>query len=103
MIQLIVSILLYFVMFFGVAFIINMLIRKTWLMAVLYPFIVILMIDNLSTWEYIASPGQAFSSLGNILGNLTAYDIVLFVFGFLGTIVAGYVMKLLRRSGYQMF
>ncbi len=98
-----VSILLYFVMFFGIAFIVNMLIRKTWLMSYLYPFIIILMIDNLSTWKYITSPGNAFSELGGILGNLTGYDMVLFLFGFIGTITAGIVMKLLRKSGYGMF
>ncbi|NUJ32977.1 hypothetical protein HUS65_21335, partial [Pseudoalteromonas sp. 2103] len=37
------------------------------------------------------------------LVNLTGFDIILFVFGFLGTITAGYVMKLLRKNGYQMF
>jgi hypothetical protein len=103
LVQLLVSIILYFVMFFGIGFIVNMLIRKTWLMAYLYPFILIIMIDNLATWDYLVRPGQAFSALGTKLLNLTSYDIILFVFGFLGTITAGYVMKLLRRNGYQMF
>lgn len=103
LIQLSVSILLYFVMFFGVAFIVNMLIRKTWLMSYVYPFIIIIMIDNVSTLEYITKPGNAFSQLGQTLGSLTAFDIILFVSGFLGTITAGFVMKLLRRSGYRMF
>ncbi len=103
LVQLLVMIILYFVMFFGIAFIVNMLIRKTWLMAYLYPFILIIMIDNLATWEYIVRPGQAFSALGTKLVNLTGFDIILFVFGFLGTITAGYVMKLLRKNGYQMF
>ncbi|WP_197482150.1 YuiB family protein [Oceanobacillus sp. Castelsardo] len=103
MVQLFVSIILYFVMFFGIGFIVNMLIRKTWLMTYLYPFILIIMFDNLATWEYFVRPGQAFSTLGFKLVNLTSYDIILFVFGFLGTIMAGYVMKLLRKNGYQMF
>ncbi len=103
LVQLLVMIILYFVMFFGIAFIVNMLIRKTWLMAYLYPFILIIMIDNLATWEYIVRPGQAFSALGTKVVNLTGFDIILFVFGFLGTITAGYVMKLLRKNGYQMF
>ncbi|RKQ29590.1 YuiB family protein [Oceanobacillus halophilus] len=103
MVQLIVSIILYFVMFFGIAFIVNMLIRKTWLMAFLYPLIILLMIDTLSTWEYFTNPGQSFTTLGTKLASLTAFDIILFIFGFLGTIVAGYVMKLLRKSGYRMF
>lgn len=103
MVQLVVSILLYFVMFFGIAFIVNMLIRKTWLMSYIYPFILIIMIDNLSTWQYITETGTAFSQLGQTISNLTAFDIILFVSGFLGTITAGFVMKLLRKNGYRMF
>ncbi|MFD1851208.1 YuiB family protein [Oceanobacillus bengalensis] len=103
MIQLTVSIILYFVIFFGVAFIVNMLIKKTWLMSVLYPFIIVLIIDKQSIWEYFTNPGKAFSSLGEIITNLTGYDIAIFLAGFIGTIASGFVMKLLRKSGYSMF
>ncbi|AXI09853.1 hypothetical protein CV093_14185 [Oceanobacillus sp. 143] len=103
MVQLVVSILLYFVIFFGIAFILNMLIRKTWVMSYLYPIVIILIIDNLSTWEYFTNTVNAFTALGNKLMNLTTVDIVILLSGFAGTIVSGIVIKLLRKSGYRMF
>lgn len=103
MVQLVVSLILYFVIFFGIAFILNMLLRKTWIMAFLYPIIILLVIDNLSTWEYITNPSGAFAALGEKLTSLTGLDIVILLSGFIGTIVAGIVIKLLRKSGYQMF
>ncbi|RDW18716.1 hypothetical protein CWR48_10360 [Oceanobacillus arenosus] len=103
MVQLVVSILLYFVIFFGIAFILNMLIRKTWVMSYLYPIIIILIIDNLSTWQYFTNTGNAFAALGNKLMHLTAVDIIILLAGFAGTIVSGIVIKLLRKSGYRMF
>lgn len=103
LVQLTISIILYFVIFFGVAFIINMLIKKSWLMSVLYPFIVILMIDNVSFWEYFTNAGEAFSQLGDKLVGLTTIDIIIFLSGFAGTIVSGFVIKYLRKSGYKMF
>ncbi|MDY0405248.1 YuiB family protein [Virgibacillus sp. 179-BFC.A HS] len=103
MIQLIVSILLYFVIFFGIAFIVNMLLRRTWLMACLYPIIIIMMIDGMPTTAYFKAPGESFSKLGEELATLAAADITILISGFVGTIVSGIVIKLLRKSGYQMF
>lgn len=59
MVQLVVSVVLYFVIFFGIAFILNMLLRKTWLMACLYPILMIFIIDNVS-----------FSAISQVRGNL---------------------------------
>lgn len=103
MIQLIVSVLLYFVIFFGIAFILNMLLRRTWLMSFLYPFIVIIIIDNISTWDYFTNTSEAFSNLGTELTSLTVADIIILGSGFIGAIVSGIVIKLLRKSGYRMF
>lgn len=103
LIQLIVSVLLYFVIFFGIAFILNMLIRKTWVMAWLYPIVIIMVIDNISTWEYVTSPGAAFSQLGSTLANFTIPDYIILLSGLAGTIVSGLVIKWLRKNGYRMF
>ncbi|MFD0952815.1 YuiB family protein [Virgibacillus natechei] len=103
MIQLIVSVLLYFVIFFGIAFILNMLLRRTWLMACLYPIIVIMIVDNLSTWEYFTNPGEAFSTAITRFTEITAVDVTILLSGFAGTIVSGIVIRILRKSGYQMF
>lgn len=103
MVQLVVSIVLYFVIFFGIAFILNMLLRKTWLMACLFPFIMILIIDNVSFTSYFTDTSEAFSALGGRLAGLTAADIIILLSGFIGTIVSGFVIRILRKSGYQMF
>ncbi|RPF50313.1 YuiB family protein [Aquisalibacillus elongatus] len=95
--------LLFFVLFFGIAFIINMLLRATWLLAFIYPIIVILIIDDLSFWRYFTSPGSSFSALGDRLVNLETFDVIVLISGLLGTLLAGYVIKLLRKKGYQMF
>ncbi|HLR52647.1 MAG TPA: YuiB family protein [Candidatus Avamphibacillus sp.] len=103
MIQLIVSILLFFVIFFGLAFILNMLLRRTWLMSIIYPLIVLMIVDNLSTVEYFKNPGASFATAFDNLMNVTPVDIIILLAGFAGTIVSGFVIKFLRKSGYQMF
>ncbi|MGM8365175.1 YuiB family protein [Virgibacillus sp. W0181] len=103
MVQLIVSILLYFVIFFGISFILNMLIRRTWVMAIIYPIIVVLIVDGISTIEYITNPVDSFATAGSRLVSLTVVDIIILASGFAGTIVSGFVIKFLRKSGYQMF
>ncbi|HEX6594503.1 MAG TPA: YuiB family protein [Bacillota bacterium] len=103
MIQLVVSIILFFVIFFGLAFILNMLLRRTWLMAFIYPFIVLLIINDASFVDYFTSPLVAFSSAFTKLSGITVVDFIILFAGFIGTIVSGYVIKYLRKSGYQMF
>jgi len=103
LIQLIVSVLLYFVIFFGIAFILNMLLRRTWLMSFLYPFVVIMIIDNISTWDYFTNTGEAFSNLVTEITSLTIADIIILGSGLIGAIVSGIVIRLLRKSGYRMF
>src|SRR5690625_5627199 len=103
LIQLIVSILLYFVIFFGISFILNMLLRRTWLMAFLYPFVISLIVGDSTIGEYFTTPGQAFSSTFTTMTSLEAVDFVILLSGFAGTIVSGIVIKILRKSGYQMF
>jgi len=103
MIQLVVSILLFFVIFFGIAFILNMLLRKTWLMAFIYPIIVLLIVDNLATSAYFKTPKEAFSQAFKNVLNMAPVDVVILSSGFIGVIVSGIVIKFLRKSGYQMF
>nr|WP_091774641.1 YuiB family protein [Piscibacillus halophilus] len=98
-----VAALLFFILFFGIAFIVNMLLRATWLMALVYPIIVILIIDNVSFWSYFTSPIDSFSALPERVINLEAFDLIILISGLAGTIVAGYVIKILRQKGYQMF
>jgi Putative membrane protein len=98
-----VAALLFFVLFFGIAFIINMLLRTTWLMSLVYPLVVILIIDNVSFWSYFTSPADSFSQLPDRIVALEAFDLIVLLAGLVGTIVAGIVIKILRQKGYQMF
>lgn len=101
--QAILSVLLFMVIFFGIGFLLNMLLRMTWLMAVVYPMIVILIIDDVKFYQYITKPMSAFQALGSKIVSLSLVDIVILSGGFLGAIISGFVMKALRKAGYQMF
>jgi preprotein translocase subunit YajC len=103
LVQLIVSVLLYLVIFFGIAFILNMLLRSTWIMSFLYPIVVIMIIDGISTWDYFTNTSEAFQSLWNTLTSLQVADIVIITSGFVGTILSGVTIRILRKSGYRMF
>ena len=101
--QFVISILIFIVMFFGIGFLLNMLLRMTWLMAFIYPFIVILIIDEVKFYEYFTKPAYAFQMLVNKVMALHISDIVILSGGLIGAIIAGIVIKLLRKQGYQMF
>ena len=103
MIQLIVSIILYFVMFFGVAFILNMLLRSTWLMSLAYPFVAVIIIDGIPLFDYFTNTNESFQIAVDRIAGLAAADYLIIGSGFLGTIVSGIVIKKLRKSGYRMF
>lgn len=102
-IQLVLSVLIFIVMFFGIGFLLNMLLRVTWFMAIIYPIIVILIIDKIKFMDYIFDPSNSFSQLGERLINLQTADIIILTSGLVGAIISGVVIKGLRRSGYQMF
>lgn len=102
-VQLIISIVLFFVMFFGIGFLLNMLLRMTWLMAVIYPIVVVCIIDDVSFFDYIFKSGTAFPALLDKIVALQVVDISILVGGFAGAIVAGIVMIYLRKNGYRMF
>ncbi len=102
-VELIISVVLFFVMFFGIGFLLNMLLRMTWLMAVVYPVIVIFIIDEVSFLDYIFKPGTAFPALMEKVQALHLADISILAGGLAGAIVAGIVMIYLRKAGYRMF
>ncbi len=101
--QLLISILLFVVLFFGIGFILNMLLRSTWVMAVLYPLVIIFIIDDVGFFSYFTSPGMAFSELGQTITNLHLVDVVILSSGMAGAILAGIAIKMLRNRGYRMF
>lgn len=101
--QLVVSVLLFFVLFFGIGFILNMILRMTWIMAVIYPIVVILIVDDVKFIEYFTNPSQSFTTLWKQLLSLQIVDIIILLSGFIGAIASGYTIKILREKGYQMF
>ncbi len=103
LIQLVVSLILYFVIFFGIAFILNMLLRTTWLMAFFYPIIVILIVGKGSIIDYFVKPIQTAQNTYHDFLAITFVDGIILASGLFGTIVCGFVIKYLRKSGYQMF
>lgn len=102
-VQLMISILLFYVMFFGIGFLLNMLLRMTWLMAFVYPIVILLVVDDVGFFDYFTDPGQSFSMLGDTITSMTGSDIAVLAAGWAGAVTSGIVMKVLRKMGYQMF
>ncbi len=102
-IQAVIGSVLYLVMFFSIGFILNMLLRSTWIMLVLYPLIIIMMIDNQSTLDYFTNAREAIPALGERIMGLQTADVTMFVAGLAGIVIAGMSIRFLRKSGYQMF
>lgn len=100
--QLVVSILLFFILFAGIGFLLNMVLRLTWIMAVIYPIVVLFIVNQEPYGRFFTEPGQAFSLLFERVASLHFADIVILISGFLGAIAAGIIMKLLRKAGYQI-
>lgn len=102
-VQLFISVLLYFVLFYGISFILNMILKMTWIMAFVYPVIVLWIIGRVSLFDYIASPSESFGILWENIVGISIYDIVILGSGFIGIILAGMTIRYLRKAGYQMF
>lgn len=102
-VTLIISVILFFVLFFGIGFLLNMVLRMTWIMTFIFPFIAILIVDKVRFIQYFTDSSFAFHSLLHRFSILQMADIIILSSGFIGSIAAGITMKLLRKSGYQMF
>lgn len=98
-----ISMILFFVLFFGIGFLLNMLLRMSWIMAIIYPIIGIRIIDKVSVSEYFTNSKIAFSELGQRIISLQPADMLILSSGMLGALLAGVVIKMLRKRGYQMF
>src|SRR5690554_687220 len=101
--QFLIVILLYFILFFGIGFILNMLLRSTWAMTIIYPIVVILMINSVAIPSYFSMPKESFSTLLNHISSLQIADMIVLTFGLVGAILSGLTSKFLRKQGYQMF
>ncbi|HEX7064647.1 MAG TPA: YuiB family protein [Bacillales bacterium] len=101
--QIIISIILFMILFFGIGFIANMLLRSSWVPAVVYPLIVILIVDRVHVYEYVTNFQSSITDLAHQFAVLKPVDIAVLSSGFLGAVIAGGIIRLLRSKGYQMF
>ncbi|MBP1933854.1 YuiB family protein [Ammoniphilus resinae] len=81
--QLIISVPLFLVLAFGIGFIINMLIKTTWLPLAVYVLVLIYLFVK--------------------MGALLPVDYIVLTSGLLGAILSGVTIKTLRAKGYRMF
>lgn len=101
--QFIISLVLYFVLFFGIGFILNMLFRTTWLMAIIYPVIILFFVNDIRVANYWQEPGESFLHLWERITGLYLTDVIILSSGFIGSVLSGLALKALRKKGYQMF
>ncbi|WP_373230239.1 YuiB family protein [Cohnella sp.] len=91
----IVGSLLCIVLFFGIGFILNMLIKTTWFPLWLFLIIVV----PLGIWHL----WQPDLSLTDNVQSMLVSDIILIVAGAFGAYMSGWAIRALRRGGYKMF
>ncbi len=72
-------------------------------MAIFYPFIIVIVINDIKVLDYVKHPIASFSEAFGYLGQLQYQDVLILLAGFAGTLVSGVVIRILRRNGYQMF
>jgi hypothetical protein len=102
--QFIISILLFLILFFGIGFILNMLLKTTWLPGlILYPIIVIMIVTEVPLVQFVKDPASSLAQLGTELSSLLAVDYVVLGAGLLGAVLSGVSIKLLRQKGFRMF
>lgn len=91
--QFFVATLLAFCIFLGLGFILNMLLKTTWLPV--YVYFIVVMIIIYSFWE----DGEFI----DYMKGTTISDVILFLGGLAGAILSGYLIKVLRDKGYKMY
>ena len=99
----IISLVLFFVLFFGIGFLLNMLFRASCIMTILFPLVAIYIINDVKLVNYFKDPATTFGHLGQNITGITTIDIVVLSSGLLGSIASGLTIKTLRKKGYQMF
>ncbi len=95
-VQIIIAAVLFFVMMFGIGFILNMLLKTTWFPAILFV-LVIIGVAIWSPWDEASRP-----TLDN-LGTYTLIYYIPIIGALIGAFVSGWTIKALRKGGYKMF
>lgn len=94
-IPVLVLMVLFFVMMFGIGFILNMLMKTTWFPCYLFV-IIILPVVIYSLWDH-SMP------LMTHLGSFHIVDYLTGIAGLVGAYISGWAIKKLRQGGYTMF
>ena len=63
---LLISMMLFFILFFGIGFLLNMILRATWVMVIVYPIVCMLIINKASMWDYFSNRKKHFLHLGQV-------------------------------------
>lgn len=100
---LLISMLLFFVLFFGIGFLLNMILRMSWLPAILSPVVFIFIIDEVKVLEYVTAPSASLAALKHKILALAPADVMILTSGLIGAILSGVAIRVLRAKGYQMF
>ncbi|ANB60406.1 YuiB family protein [Anoxybacteroides amylolyticum] len=100
---LLISMLLFFVLFFGIGFLLNMILRMSWLPAILSPVVFIFIIDDVKLSAYFTAPSASFAALKHKILTLAPADVMILSSGLIGAILSGVAIRILRAKGYQMF
>lgn len=85
--QVMISIPLFLVLLFGIGFILNMILKTTWLPSILYAALII----GLAVYMFMES------------GGLKPVDWIILSAGMIGALLSGWTIKMLRAKGYRMF
>lgn len=81
--QFIVSLPLFLVLAFGLGFILNMIVKTTWMPIYIYVIVVAFLVYR--------------------SGTMNIHDTVVLAFGLIGVVLSGIVIRTLRRKGFRMF
>ncbi len=81
--QFMISIVLFFVLFFGIGFILNMILKTTWFPLIIYVGVVIYLLFDIESPHLV--------------------DLTVLCAGFVGAIGSGWTIQMLRAKGYRMF
>lgn len=93
MLQLIIATTLIFVLIFGIGFILNMMLKTTWLP--IYAYVLLIIVLVYLNWDS-----------GTLLDNIGSYTIIDYIpaaGGLAGAVLSGIAIKTMRAKGYRMY
>ena len=85
--QVVISILLFLVLLYGIGFILNMILKTVWLPSILYAALII----GMAVYKFVER------------GGLKPVDWIILSSGMIGALLSGWTIKMLRAKGYRMF